>query len=105
MGVGFETTRWEKDVNDKPKVIAASVSSERELPGKRIPLLDTRASDQILYRALFDSLTEYAVFAVSPTGIVISWNVGAAQTFGYADKEILGKPFDIIFTPEDVLAA
>ncbi len=68
------------------------------------PPVDTPASDQILYRSLFDSLTECAVFAVSPTGIVISWNAGAAQTFGYADSEILGKPFDIIFTPEDTQA-
>jgi diguanylate cyclase (GGDEF)-like protein/PAS domain S-box-containing protein len=94
----------EKDVNYKPKVIAASVSSEHELPVASIPRVDTIASDQVLYRFLVDSLTEYAVFAVSPTGLVISWNVGAAQTFGYADKEILGKPFDIIFTPEDALA-
>jgi len=91
-------------VNNEPKVIAESVSSEHELPSETMPLLDALPSDQILYRALFDSLTEYAVFAVSPAGIVISWNVGAAQTFGYADKEILGKPFDMIFTPEDALA-
>jgi diguanylate cyclase (GGDEF)-like protein/PAS domain S-box-containing protein len=89
---------------NEPKVVAASVSSGREPSNAAIPPLDPAGSNQILYHSLFDSLTEYAVFAVSPTGIVISWNVGAAQTFGYADNEILGKPFDIIFTPEDVLA-
>lgn len=91
-------------MNNEPKVIASSVSSECDLPTAIIPAVDTLASEQILYRCLFDSLTEYAVFVVSPTGIVISWNVGAAQTFGYADKEIIGKPFDIIFTFEDALA-
>jgi diguanylate cyclase (GGDEF)-like protein/PAS domain S-box-containing protein len=84
----------------KPKALAASVSSETT----SVPPSGTLASDQILYRFLVESLTEYAVFAVSPTGMVISWNSGAAQTFGYTDKEILGKPFDIIFTPEDTLA-
>jgi diguanylate cyclase (GGDEF)-like protein/PAS domain S-box-containing protein len=94
----------ETDVNYEPKVIAASVSSKHELPVASTSPVDSVASDQILYRFLVDSLTEYAAFAVSPAGIVISWNVGAAQTFGYTDKEILGKPFDIIFTPEDALA-
>jgi diguanylate cyclase (GGDEF)-like protein/PAS domain S-box-containing protein len=94
----------EKHVTNESNVMAASVSSEHELPIARIPPPDPLASDQILYHFLFDSLTEYAVFAVSPTGLVISWNVGAAKTFGYTDREILGKPFDIIFTPEDALA-
>jgi len=65
---------------------------------------DPLAADQVLYRFLVDSLTEYAVFAVSPTGVVISWNAGAEKTFGYSQTEILGRLFDIIFTAEDVLA-
>ena len=93
-------------MNNEPNVITASISSKHELPiaSISIPPVDTLASDQVLYRVLFDSLTEYAVFAVSPTGIVISWNAGAAQTFGYTDKEMLGRAFDIFFTPEDALA-
>jgi diguanylate cyclase (GGDEF)-like protein/PAS domain S-box-containing protein len=62
------------------------------------------AADHVLYRSLVDSLTEYAVFAVSPGGIVISWNGGAQKTFGYTKAEIVGKPFDVIFTPQDVAA-
>ncbi len=49
------------------KTLAAAVSSEDESIG----------ADQMLYRFLVDSLTEYAVFAISPVGIVISWNAGA----------------------------
>src|ERR1700676_5271475 len=58
---------------------------------------DPLAADQVLYRFLVDSLTEYAVFAVSPSGVVISWNAGAEKTFGYTQAEILGRPFDFIF--------
>jgi PAS domain S-box-containing protein len=57
--------------------------------------------DQALYHFLVESLTEYAVFAVSPTGIVISWNAGAQKTFGYTESEILGKSFEVIFTAQD----
>jgi PAS domain S-box-containing protein len=76
------------------KTLATSVSSDNDVLG----------ADQVLYRFLVDSLTEYAVFAVSPTGIVISWNAGAEKTFGYTQVEILGKSFDVIFTPEDKVA-
>src|SRR5262245_59183876 len=41
------------------------------------------------------------MFALDPTGIVIYWNRGAALTMGYAEAEILGKSFDLIFTKED----
>jgi diguanylate cyclase (GGDEF)-like protein/PAS domain S-box-containing protein len=55
-----------------------------------------------LYQFLVDSLTDYAVFAVSANGLFISWNVGAQHTFGYREDEVIGRPFDLIFTPEDI---
>jgi PAS domain S-box-containing protein len=60
-----------------------------------------QTSTEALYRFLVESLTEYAIFAVSPDGIVISWNAGAASTFGFSRDEILGTAFELIFTPED----
>jgi len=65
---------------------------------------DTLGADQMLYRFLVDSLTQDAVFAVSPSGIVMSWNAGAEKTFGYTQAEIMGRPFGIIFTAEDAQA-
>ncbi len=79
-----------------PKTLAASVSADTKEEN-----CDTLGADQVLYRFLVDSLTEYAVFAVSPTGMVISWNAGAEKTFGYSQAEIVGKSFDVIFTAED----
>lgn len=61
----------------------------------------SNASSGELYRFLVESVTEYAIFAVSPTGKIISWNTGAEHTYGYAPEEVLGRPFDLIFTPED----
>jgi diguanylate cyclase (GGDEF)-like protein/PAS domain S-box-containing protein len=57
---------------------------------------------EALYHFLVDSLTEYAVFAVSPQGLFISWNSGAQHTFGYQESDVIGKHFGLIFTPEDV---
>jgi PAS domain S-box-containing protein len=72
----------------------ASARSENEAIGQ----------NQVLYRSLIDSLTDYAVFAISPSGKVISWNAGAEKTFGYSESEIVGRSFSIIFTEEDRLA-
>jgi diguanylate cyclase (GGDEF)-like protein/PAS domain S-box-containing protein len=56
------------------------------------------------YRRLVDSLTDYAIFALSKDGLVVSWNAGAQQIFGYREDEVLGRNFEFIFTPEDVRA-
>jgi PAS domain S-box-containing protein len=61
---------------------------------------DEVGQEQALYRFLVDSLTEYAVFAVTPSRVVMSWNAGAEKTFGFTQAEIIGRPFDIIFTSE-----
>ncbi len=58
-------------------------------------------STEDLYRFLVESSTEYAIFAISEDGTVVSWNAGAENVFGYTKAEILGQQFDVIFTPED----
>ncbi len=83
-------------------VVAEHQLGDPRTPGGSVSLeTDALGQDQALYRFLVDSLTEYAVFAVSPSGVVMSWNSGAEQTFGFTQAEIIGRPFDIIFTSED----
>ncbi len=67
-----------------------------------VPSLDPaqRTTDQ-LYRFLVESVTDYAIFAVSPSGIVVSWNPGAEHAFGYRRDQIVGSNFEVIFTAED----
>jgi PAS domain S-box-containing protein len=52
-------------------------------------------------RLLIESATDYAIFTLSPQGLVNSWNTGAERVFGYTEDEIIGQPADILFTPED----
>jgi diguanylate cyclase (GGDEF)-like protein/PAS domain S-box-containing protein len=90
-------------MEDAPKTLAASLSSGDE-SFVEVKTSDGPAlsADPVLYRLIVDSLTEYAVFAVSPNGIVISWYAGAEKTFGYTAAEILGRPFDVFFTADDL---
>jgi two-component system CheB/CheR fusion protein len=47
------------------------------------------------------STQDYAILAMDDRGRVTAWNSGAERVFGYAEDEMLGQPFDAIFTPED----
>ena len=71
------------------------------MPSVKSSVLD---ADDVLYRSLIDSLSEHAIFAISPTGDIITWNTGAENTYGYSKREIVGKSFKVTFTPEDLAA-
>ncbi|NIE82377.1 MULTISPECIES: PAS domain-containing sensor histidine kinase [unclassified Burkholderia] len=53
------------------------------------------------FRFLVQGVTDYAIFTLSPAGIVTSWNMGAQRIKGYTREEILGRHFSCFYTPED----
>jgi PAS domain S-box-containing protein len=52
-------------------------------------------------RLIFESATEYAIFTLGLDGRFTSWNPGAQRILGFTEDKILGRPADVIFTPED----
>ena len=56
------------------------------------------------YRLLVEAVTDYAIYILSPTGIVTSWNPGAQRFKGYTADEIIGKHFSRFYTDEDLKA-
>ena len=56
---------------------------------------------QELFRLIVEEAKEFAIFLVDVDGKVASWNSGAARIFGYAEPEIVGKNFSILFTARD----
>jgi PAS domain S-box-containing protein len=55
-----------------------------------------------LYRLLIESVSDYAIFALDPTGHILTWNPGAQRFKGYAASEIIGKHFSIFYPQEDL---
>lgn len=53
------------------------------------------------YSHVIDSLQDYSIFTVDKDLNINSWNSGAKKIFQYDSDEIIGKPFEIIFTKED----
>ncbi|MFZ0653986.1 MAG: PAS domain-containing protein, partial [Pseudolabrys sp.] len=53
------------------------------------------------YRLLIEAVTDYAIYMLNSSGIVTSWNPGAARLKGYPAEEIIGQHFSRFYTPED----
>jgi PAS domain S-box-containing protein len=53
------------------------------------------------FRTLVDAVTDYAIFRLTPEGMVSTWNAGAERAKGYFAHEIIGQNFRKFYTPED----
>jgi PAS domain S-box-containing protein len=51
---------------------------------------------------LVAGVRDYAIFLMSPEGIIRSWNAGAERLKGYTAGEIIGQPFTKFYPPESV---
>ncbi|MEE7451541.1 hybrid sensor histidine kinase/response regulator [Methylobacterium radiotolerans] len=61
----------------------------------------TEHTDEQRFRLLVQSVTDYAIYMLDPTGIVSSWNPGAERFKGYTEAEIIGQHFSRFYTEED----
>jgi PAS domain S-box-containing protein len=59
-----------------------------------------RESEQ-RFRLLVQGVTDYALYMLSPEGVVTNWNSGAERIKGYAQDEIVGNHFSHFYTEED----
>lgn len=53
------------------------------------------------FRLLVQSVTDYAIYMLDPTGQVSSWNAGAERIKGYLPAEIIGQHFSRFYSDED----
>src|SRR6266576_3199715 len=56
------------------------------------------------FHILVDSVEEYAIYMLDPTGNIVTWNSGAQKMKQYTAEEIIGKNFACFYTAEDVAA-
>lgn len=62
---------------------------------------DRLRDGELRMRIVAESTRDYAIITFDDDGRVTSWNVGAHRLFGYDESEMLGRPADVLFTPED----
>jgi PAS domain S-box-containing protein len=61
-------------------------------------------SDQLSrdpFKLLVQSIVDYAIYLLDPTGKVTSWNAGAERIKGFQADEIVGRHFSTFYTEED----
>jgi PAS domain S-box-containing protein len=58
-----------------------------------------QAEDRL--RLLLDSVQDYAICMLSPSGEVTSWNVGAERLFAYAAEDIIGRSFACFYAEDE----
>ena len=63
--------------------------------------LDHPAIPAQRYEQLVQSVVDYAIYMLDPTGHVVSWNAGAQRIKGYRADEVIGQHFSLFFTPQD----
>jgi PAS domain S-box-containing protein len=76
---------------------------EAQPAARRVPALPEPASniEESAFRQLVESVRDYAIFLLDPEGRIRTWNRGAELLKGYRESEIVGRSFDVFYTPED----
>ena len=75
---------------------------ETEAQGLGTQVRQPEVGADIDYRALVSAVRDYAIFMLTPEGVVASWNDGAQRIKGYAPSEIIGNHFSVFYPPEVV---
>lgn len=63
--------------------------------------LREQAEQRLLNERILDGANDYAIVATDPEGRITRWNAGAELIMGWTEAEMLGRPVDDFFTPED----
>jgi PAS domain S-box-containing protein len=56
------------------------------------------------FRLLVEGVSDYAIYLLSPEGIVTSWNLGARRIKGYEASEVIGHHFSRFYDAEGIRA-
>jgi len=72
----------------------------RDLTERRLAEEQLRQSQE-QFKLLVQSVTDYAIYMLTPNGRVSSWNAGAQRIKGYRAEEIIGEHFSRFYTEPD----
>ena len=97
LGHHWMTFKFPLQLSDGPTLLA----------GMSINIDDRKRHEAALresedrFRHLVSGVRDYAIFMLDTSGHVITWNEGAERSKGYASDEIIGKSFQVFYSPED----
>lgn len=81
--------------------VSRAIAEARERTERRRAEQALRESEE-RHRLILESVRDYAIITLDLDGLVSGWNKGAERVLGYHEAEIVGRPGDLIFAPEDL---
>ena len=116
LGGETRVVQFEHDVSDAslPRPVVATLApvldsrarplylflQVQDVSGQRGAEEQLRRSE-VRFRLLVEKVEDYAIFMLSPEGLVESWNSGAQRIKGYTEKEIVGQHFRVFYPPAE----
>src|ERR1700716_41112 len=88
--------------DDQGRLLAFSKIT-RDLTDRRRQEEEVRQSEE-RFRLLVEGVQDYAIYMLSPDGLITSWNLGAHRIKGYSAAEIIGRHFSRFYGAEDIEA-
>ena len=74
-----------------------SVASSEAIRAARAALSQSEET----FRLLVESVRDYAIFMLDPSGHIMTWNVGAERLKGWRAEEIIGRHFSVFYEPDE----
>jgi len=87
-------------ITDPDGRIVGGTASVRDVGEAKRSQEALRRSEERL-RLVIENARDYAIFSTDVHRNITSWNSGAERLLGYSESEAMGRPADMIFTPED----
>jgi len=87
-------------IRDEDGVLVGFAKITRDITERKRAADALHASEEN-FRLLVQGVTDYAIYMLSPTGLVTNWNAGAQRIKGYAEAEVINTHFSRFYTPED----
>lgn len=92
---------WLAVTDPARKLIFASardITVEKEAEAARVKV-------QSVLDAVYQSITDHAIYMVDPAGTILSWSLGAESVKGWKADDIIGKPFATFFNEDEIAAS
>ena len=87
-------------IRDSDGVLLGFAKITRDITERKLAQEALNASEE-QFRRLVQGVTDYAIYMLSPDGIITNWNAGAERIKGFSESEVVGTHVERFYTEED----